>query len=154
MGEKNETPELLKQISAKLDELNATINKIDEEEEKREKATRKEGNELQLEVTKIQIYTDMCHAVLSARFTFVFVVFGLIVIFYPLYIQALLAGNAFSSTGLTGLVGTLLLGAIATYYLIKYTREYNGDIKRISDMMEAVRKGDVLPPLKEMIKKI
>lgn len=154
MREKNETTELLKQISSKLDELNGTIMKIDEESEKREKATRKEDNELQLKEAKIQIYTDTCHAVLSARLTFVFVVFGFIVIFYPLYIQAALAGNPFSATGLAGLVGTLVLTTIAAFYLRKYIRKYNGDIERISSMMEAVRKGDDLPPLKEMDKQI
>ena len=152
MVKENEITELLKQVSAKLDELNGTIKKNDEESEKREKATRKEDNELQLKETKIQIYTDICHAVLSARLSFVLVIFGFVAIFYPLYIQATLAGNPYSTTGLVGLVGALVLIVFAAIYLSDYIRKYNRNIKRISDMIEAVRKGDDLPPLEEMDK--
>lgn len=152
MVKENETTELLKQISAKLDGLNGTIKRIDEESERREEATRKEDNELQLKETKIQIYSDRCHAVLSARLSFVLVLFGFVAIFYPLYIQATLAGNPYSANGLVGLVGTLFLTVFAAIYLFDYIRKYNRSIKGISDMIEAVRKGDDLPPLVEMDK--
>jgi hypothetical protein len=153
MAKENETLELLKQISAKLDELNGTIKKIDEENEKREKATRKEDNELQLKGTKIQIYSDRCHAVLSARLSLVFVIFGLLVIFYPFYIQATLEGNPFSTTGIIGLSGTLLVTGVAGFYLREFTRKYNNDIKRISDMIESLKKSGDFPSLAEMDKK-
>lgn len=42
MVEQNETTELLRQISAKLDTLNGTIRRVDEENEKRERLIKKD----------------------------------------------------------------------------------------------------------------
>ena len=133
----------LDKISDRLEVIDKTIREICSEPKEPEK---NEEREFQLRAAKIQIYTDRCHAFLSVRISFVLVIFGFIVIFYPFYIQATLAGNPYSITGLVGLVGTLALFAVAGVYLYNYIRKYNRDLKRISAMIEAVRKGDDLPP--------
>ena len=110
----------------------------------------KEEREFQLRMSKIQIYTDKCHVGLSARLSFVAVFIGVILLFYSLSIQAIIGGNPFSLTGLIGISGTIITSVLIYFYLDKYVKRYNSDVKRISDMIEAVRKGDDLPPLEQL----
>jgi hypothetical protein len=110
----------------------------------------KEEREFQLRMSKIQIYADKCHAGLSAKLSFVVVFIGFIIFFYSFWIQATIAGNPYSSTGLIGIFGTISTTAVVFSYLVKYMTKYNSDIKRISNMIEAVRKGDDLPTLEQM----
>lgn len=118
--------------------------------EAKNKPVTNEDREFQLRMAKIQIYSDSCHAILSLRIAFVIVILGLIVIFYPFYIQATLEGNPFSLTGIVGILGSALLTVVAGVYLYDYIHKYNRNLKRISAMIEAVRKGGDLPPLEKM----
>jgi membrane-bound ClpP family serine protease len=136
-----------------LDNLNSVIREIDEENEKREEQARKQDRDFEIKEMKIQIYAEKSHAVLSATLSFILVVFGLVVIFYPLYIQATLEGNPFSATGILGLSGTLLLLGFTVFYLRRYVSKYNSDFKRISDFTDSLRKSDAFPSLIDMDKK-
>ncbi len=109
-----------------------------------------EEKEVQLKLLKIQLYAENCHTLFSSRFSFILVIFGFIVIFYPLYMQAVLTGNTLSIAGITGLVGTILVVLIAVIYSRKYIAKYNSTLRDISEMIEVVRKGEDLPTLEEM----
>ena len=121
---------------------------MEKKEKPKERIQRVENRDLQL--LKIQVYADKCHAMLSARISFAFVVFSFIVIFYPLYIQAALEWNPYSLSGLVGLIGTLVIASVAGIHLNKSIQKYNRNLRRISDMVESFRKGEDLPPLEKM----
>jgi hypothetical protein len=106
--------------------------------------------EKEIDLVKIQIYTDECHAILSAWISFALVVFSLIVIFYPLYVQATLEGKPYSISGLVGLVGTLGMVLFACIYLYKSSQKYNRNLGKISRMINAVQKGKHLPDLDKL----
>ena len=148
MAKETEIAESLKQISANLETINNTIKEVCTTKTK--EAKKNEEREFLLKVARIQTYADKCHAILSARISFSLVVFSLIVIFYPFYIQATLQGNPFSISGLVGLLGSLAIAFSAGIILYRNTRRYNCNIKRISDMYEAVRKGEDLPLFEKM----
>jgi len=147
MADKDEVVKSFDKISDKLDAIDKTIREICAKPKEPEK---NEEREFQLRLAKIQVYTDRCHALLSVRFSFVLLVFGLIVIFYPLYLQAVLSGNPYSNSGLVGFVGTFAIAIFGALFLRQYVRKYNNSLKRISNMIDVVRNGEDLPPLEKM----
>jgi hypothetical protein len=101
-----------------------------------------------VDLVKVQIYADSCHAFLTSRLSFLFVVFSLVGVFYGLYYQGL-----FESNILKQLTGLLLVGLILVLFVFQSIREkqrYDKDWKRIAGILEAVNKGKGLPPLDKL----
>jgi len=98
-----------------------------------------------IELMKIQIFSERAHAKLTTQVTNTYAIFiGFVAFFYTLFYE-----NVIPLAGFTiGLAIFLTGSAIETYHV---RRVFRGDVKRISDMMEAIEKGEELPRLEEMI---
>jgi hypothetical protein len=102
----------------------------------------------EIDLVKIQIYADKCHTFLTAFLSLGFVVLGLWAVFATLYYQGLFAFNfPFINAGYLGM-GVISILAFIVFW-ISFTT-YNRDSRKISKMIEAVKKGEQLPALDKL----
>jgi len=98
-----------------------------------------------IELMKIQIYSERCHARLASMLTFVFtLVLGFLVLFYTLFYEKAISPESWGLT-VVGLVVALL---IFLYFIYD---GYEKELKKISKMMEDVKEGKELPTLEKLL---
>jgi hypothetical protein len=109
-----------------------------------ERADKKTRN-VDLELLKIQIFSERAHAKLSTQVTNTYAVFlGFIAFFYTLFYE-----NVIPLLGFT--IGLTIFFAGTVYETYHVRQVFKKDIKKISDMMEAVKEGKELPKLEELV---
>ena len=98
-----------------------------------------------IDLMKVQIYADRCHAKFTSLLSFIFGYFlTLIVLFYSVLYQNL--GPSPVTTWEVGLIGTV----VSTFGFLAYILwDYSKDVKAISEMIETVEEGKRLPKLSE-----
>ncbi len=98
-----------------------------------------------IDLVKIQIFSERAHSRLTSQITNTYAIFiGFVVFFYTLFYENVVPIYGFSIGLAIFLAGTLL----QTYHV---RRVFKRDIKKISDMIETVKKGNQLPRLEELI---
>jgi hypothetical protein len=111
--------------------------------------TQQVGNK-DIDLMKIQIYAHKCQTFLAVRLSLGFVVLGLWSVFAAVYYQSLSTFNLpFIHAGWVGMgvILTITLIAFGIFWLMYYK-----DSRRISQMIEVVRKGVPLPALDKLDK--
>ena len=122
--------------------------RVEKKEKPKERVQQVENRDLQL--LKIQIYSDRSHAQLTIGASIALVIFSLISIFYALYYESLMTMNIpFAIVGDFGIV-VIAISAILTAR--HFARRYQKDYQTISDMIEAVKGGQLDEPLCELDK--
>jgi hypothetical protein len=111
----------------------------------------------EIDLVKIQIYTDSCHAKVTTLLGFMIAYFvGLSAIFYGVLYQAInatstvsfwISVNTWSYGMIVTVIGTFIIGFVTLFI-------YRGDIKAISRMIEDVKAGKELPPLDRIGRKV
>ncbi len=98
-----------------------------------------------LDLVKIQIFSEGAHSRHTSQITNTYALFiGFVVFFYTLFYENVVPMFGFSIGLAIFLAGTLF----ETYHV---RRVFKRDIKKISDMIETVKKGNQLPKLEELI---
>jgi len=98
------------------------------------------------ELAKIQIYAEQRHTVVSVMASAIFaVLISFAVVFYTLYFQKNITPTVFG-------VSLTVLYSASFAYVVKIVADYKEDLKRMSDMMEAIKEGKELPRLDELSK--
>jgi predicted membrane protein len=102
--------------------------------------------DIDVELTKVHVLSETAHARFTTRISTSFAIFiGFLVVFWTL-----LSENVFPFIGFV--VGVTILSA-GTFYMIYHThRTFEKQINKISDMIEAVKKGKELPSLEQLAK--
>jgi hypothetical protein len=151
---KNMTADLEKKDTQEASSPNEDKKDISKEKTvkvKIEDKTEKESNR-DIDLVKIQIHADRCHAVLTSALSFIFVFFSLVVIFYGVLYQNVnfTSVTAFLTAFNIWYVGTFTIIGVTLIFLFVVRKNYLKNIRAISDMMEAVKEGKDLPPLDEL----
>jgi len=98
------------------------------------------------ELLKIQVYSDFSHTKATIMFSFAFAFFiGFSVLFYTLFYDKVLSPEVWGGS-------LIIIIAFTVYALYVIIRDYNTNLKRISDMIEIVREGKELPKLEKLRK--
>jgi hypothetical protein len=104
----------------------------------------------EIDLMKIQIFSEKLHTYLTITYSFAFVVLGIVGIFLTLYYQA---WSTYNIKGLyVGWVGVVVFSGITIFVMLMARSIYDKQENRISKMLEAVEKGKRLPPLDELHK--
>jgi pilus assembly protein TadC len=112
-------------------------------EEKQSHRTRNSDNGIEL--LKIQIFSERAHQRLTTRITNIYALFiGFVVFFYTLYYENVIPLLGFIIGLTVFLVGTVY----ETYHV---SQVFKREVKKISDMIEAVKKGKELPRLEDLM---
>ena len=112
-------------------------------EEEQKERTRNPDNSFEL--VKIQIYSERAHSRLTSQITNTYAVFiGFLVFFYTLFYE-----NVVPMLGFTFGLAIFLAGTVLETYHVRQV--FRRDIKKISDMIETVKKGNQLPKLEELM---
>ena len=120
--------------------------RVEKKEKPKERVQQAENRDLQL--LKIQIYSDRSHTQLTIGASLALVIFSLISIFYALYYESLMTSNVpFAIAADFGIVVIVILAILAARLFV---RKYQKDFQSISDMIEAVKKGEELLSLDEL----
>jgi multisubunit Na+/H+ antiporter MnhG subunit len=98
-----------------------------------------------IELLKIQIFSERAHSRLTSQITNTYAVLvGFVVLFYTLFYENVIA--------LAGLIIGLTIFLAGTVFEIYYARRiFKRDVKKISDMIEAVKGGKELPRLEDFV---
>ena len=101
--------------------------------------------DISIELLKIQIFSERAHSRLTSQITNTYALLaGFVVLFYTLFYE-----NVITLTGFIIGLTMFLAGTIfETYYA---RRVFKRDVKRISDMIEAVKGGKELPRLEDFV---
>jgi hypothetical protein len=112
----------------------------------KEQSGRTRNPESSIELLKIQIFSERAHSRLTSQITNTYALLGgFVVLFYTLFYENVIA--------LTGLVIGLAVFLAGTIFEIYYARRiFKRDVKRISDMIEAVKDGKELPKLEDFLR--
>jgi uncharacterized membrane protein len=102
------------------------------------------------ELLKIQIQTDKFHTLLTSTLSFILAFFSTIAVFIGLYYEGLIMPNF--NIFLAGLTGTIVILALTFAFLVDVRKSYSKDLEKVSKMIEAVKKGEQLPPLDKLNK--
>jgi len=98
-----------------------------------------------LELVKIQVFSERTHARLAYTVSTTYAIFiGFFVVFFTLFYQKVLAFETFGFSIIPLLAGTI-------YEVYRVRRGYKRELKKISDMIEAVKEGKELPRLEELV---
>lgn len=93
---------------------------------------------------KIQIISEQCHAILTSKLSFIFgALIGFMVLFYTLYYNETFSPFVFW-------VSLSAVSVICFSYVWSIIKTYNRNMKKISVMIEKVKQGEELPPLEEI----
>jgi hypothetical protein len=99
-----------------------------------------------IELTKIHICSEHAHARYTTVLSTSFALFvGFLVVFWTLFSENVLPLEAFG-------FGVTILSAGTLFEVYRIRRGFWQKLKRISDMIEAVKKGEELPKLEELLK--
>ncbi len=113
-------------------------------EEKQKKQIRNPDNSLEL--LKIQIYSERAHQRLTTQITNSYGVFiGFLVFFYTLFYENVIPLLGFI-IGLSTFMAGMVYETFHVYHVFKR------DVKKISDMIESVKKGKELPRLEDLVR--
>lgn len=113
------------------------------EEEHRDR-TRNPDNGIEL--LKIQIFSERAHSKLTTQVTSTYAIFiGFIAFFYTLFYEDVLPLWGFT-IGIT----VFLAGTVYETYHVRQV--FKRDVKKISDMIEAVKGGKELPRLEDFLR--
>jgi len=94
---------------------------------------------------KIQVFSERTHSRLTTQLTNSYAAFiGFVAFFYTLFYENVLPFSGFI-IGLT----VFLAGTVYETYHVR--RVFQRDVKRISDMIEAVKEGKELPRLEDLM---
>ena len=104
----------------------------------------------EIDLLKIQIQTDKFHTLFTSSLSLIFAFFGIIAVFLGLYYQGLVSGNFV--TFLAGAIGTAGILGLTFGFLYLTRRDYSKNLKTVSAMIEAVKKGEQLQPLDKLNK--
>ena len=100
---------------------------------------------MDVELLKIQIFSERAHAKLSTQVSNTYAIFvGFVAFFYTLFYE-----NVIPVYGFT--IGLAIFFAGTVYETYHVRQVFKKDIKKISDMMETVREGRELPKLEELV---
>jgi len=98
-----------------------------------------------IELMKIQIFSERAHAKLTTQVTNTYAIFiGFVAFFYTLFYE-----NVVPLAGFTIGLAIFLAGTVYETYHVR--RVFRSDVEKISDMMDAVEKGNELPKLDDLI---
>jgi predicted histidine transporter YuiF (NhaC family) len=112
-------------------------------EEKQVDRTR--NSDSSIELLKIQIFSERAHQRLTSQITNIYAIFiAFVVFFYTLFYE-----NVIPLLGFT--IGLLIFLAGTVYETYHVRQVFKRDVKKISDMIEAVKEGKELPKLKDLI---
>jgi len=99
----------------------------------------------EIELMKIQIFSERCHARLTTQVTNTYAIFiGFVVFFYTLFYENVIPLLGF----IIGLTTFLACTVYETYHV---RQVFKRDVKKISDMIVAVKEGKELPTLEKLI---
>jgi len=112
------------------------------EEEHRDRTRNPDSS---IELSKIQIFSERANSRLTSQITNTYALLaGFVVFFYTLFYENVIA--------LTGFIIGLTIFLAGTVFEIYYARRiFKRDVKRISDMIEAVKGGKELPRLEDFV---
>lgn len=97
-------------------------------------------------MVKVHVLSETAHARFTTRVSTGFAIFvGFLVVFWTLFSENVLPLIAFS-------VGVTILSAGTIYEIYHTHRTFEKQIKKISDMIEAVKQGKELPSLEQLVK--
>ena len=98
-----------------------------------------------IELLKIQIFSERAHAKLTTQVSNTYAVFiGFVAFFYSLYYENVIPVEGFTIGLIIFLVGTIF----ETYHV---RQVFKKDVKKISNMLEKVKEGEELPKLEDLI---
>ena len=99
-----------------------------------------------VELLKVQIFAEKCHANLTIKLSFEFgLLLAFSVVLYTLYSEK---NFSLVQTG----IGFVVLIFFCSIYIVSTVRGYNKELKKISDMIEIVKEGKELPKLEDLRK--
>ena len=103
------------------------------------------GQDGSIELLKIQIFSERAHSRLTSQITNTYALLvGFVVLFYTLFYENVIP--------LTGFLVGLTIFLVGTIFEVYYARRiFKRDVKRISDMIEAVKSGKELPRLEDFV---
>ena len=111
----------------------------------RHQSDRTRNSDNSAELLKIQIFSERAHQRLTTRVTNVYAAFlGFVVFFYTLYYENVIPLLGFI-IGLT----VFLAGTVYETYHVSHI--FKRDVKKISEMIEAVKDGKELPKLEDLM---
>jgi hypothetical protein len=102
------------------------------------------------EFLKIQVYADKMHTLLTVQASLAFAVFSLLAIFYTLFYEGVFQFKV--NMMLTGWEGIFVILALVLASLSLMVRDYKLNSTKISDMIDAVNNGHILPSLVDLPK--
>jgi hypothetical protein len=101
-----------------------------------------------IELLKIQICSERAHVRLTYLISTTFAIFlGFAVLFYTLFYE-----NVLPLVGISVGIIILLVGTVYEIYRIR--KRYQKELKKISDMIEMVKEGKLLPRLDELLEEV
>jgi hypothetical protein len=106
----------------------------------------KDRNSTEIELLKIEIYSERSHSVLTTKLSYsVTSVVGILVLLYTLYYSQKISDIAF-------FLSVVILMGLLLFYSRKITKAYEEDFTKISKMIENVNNGKSLPELEKLKK--
>jgi len=112
-------------------------------EEEQNGRTRNSDNSI--ESLKIQIFSERAHQRLTTRVTNTYAIFiGFVVFFYTLFYENVIPLLGF-------IIGLTVFLAGTVYETYHVGQVFKRDVKKISDMIEAVKEGKELPKLEDLV---
>jgi len=110
-----------------------------------EQSDRARNPDSSIELLKIQIFSERAHSRLTTQVTNTYAVFiGFLVFFYTLFYENVIP--------LFGFIIGLTIFLAGTVYETYHVRQvFKRDVKRISEMIEAVKNGKELPRLEDFV---
>ncbi len=103
------------------------------------------NSDYSLELLKIQIFSERAHQRLTTQVTNLYAIFvAFVAFFYTLFYENVIP--------LFGFVIGLIIFLAGTVYNTYHVRHiFKRDVKKISDMIESVKKGKELPKLEDLV---
>ena len=112
----------------------------------KEQSGRTRNPDSSIELLKIQIFSERAHSRLTSQITNTYALLGgFVVLFYTLFYE-----NVISLIGFVIALAVFLAGTIFEIYYAR--RIFRRDVKKISDMIEAVKGGKELPRLEDFLR--
>jgi len=110
-----------------------------------QQSDRTRNPDIGIELLKIQIFSERAHSRLTSQTTNTYALLvGFVVLFYTLFYENVIP--------LTGFIIGLTMFLAGTVFEIYYARRiFKRDVKKISDMVKAVKGGKELPRLEDFM---
>ncbi len=99
-----------------------------------------------VELVKIHVFSERAHTRYTTIVTTSYAIFvGFVVVFYTLFFEKVYTLDIF-------ILGVTVLTGGTAYEIYRVHQAYRKALKKISDLIEAVKQGKVLPKLEELVK--